>query len=231
MASMLNPIRLMLLDDHALILQGISLLLTPHKDMQIVGCFTRSRQLLEALRAKSVDLVVMDYSLSPGEVDGLNLIRGLRLRYPDTRLLVVSAMHTPATVALAMRCGASGFLGKDMSTDEIVVVIRKVAAGQVYLHPAMAIELKHNEVSTRSAVEVSADSWSDQGELTGLSTLSIREREVLRCCLEGLSVTKIAEKFSRSIKTISTQKQSAYKKLGITSDNELFKIRSQFEHG
>lgn len=50
--------------------------------MQIVGCFTRSRQLMDALRTQSVDVVVMDYSLSPGEVDGLNLIRGLRLRYP-----------------------------------------------------------------------------------------------------------------------------------------------------
>ena len=231
MASMLNPIRLMLLDDHALILQGFSRLLTPHKDMQIVGCFTRSRQLMDALRTQSVDVVVMDYSLSPGEVDGLNLIRGLRLRYPGARLLVVSALHTPATVALAMRCGASGFLGKDTSSDEVVLAIRKVAAGQIYLHSAMALELKHNEISTRSSLETSADSGSDQGELTGLSTLSIREREVLRCCLEGMSVTKSAGKFSRSIKTISTQKQSAYKKLGVTSDNELFKIRSQFENG
>ena len=59
--------------------------------------------------------------------------------------------------------------------------------------------------------------------------LSFREREVLRCCLDGMSVTQIALKFERSVKTISTQKQAAFKKLGLRSDNELFKIRSQFE--
>jgi len=231
MASLLNPIRLMLLDDHELILQGIAQLIAAEGDMQVLGSFTKSRQLVDALQKQPVDVVVMDYSLSPGEVDGLNLIRGLRLRFPTVRLLVVSGTHTPATVSLAMRCGASGFLGKNTASGEIVVAIRRVAKGQQYLHPNMVAELNRSEVSIDSSA---GDVLVGTRELDGLirsSTLTIREREVLRCCLDGMTVSKIAEKFSRSVKTISTQKHSAFKKLGVTSDNELFRIREQFERG
>jgi DNA-binding NarL/FixJ family response regulator len=217
----------MLLDDHALILQGIVQLVRHEQDMQVLGCFTQSRKLIEALNRESVDVVVMDYSLSPGEVDGLNLIRGLRIRFPEVRLLVISALHRPATVALAMRCGAMGFMGKEMCPEQLLVAIRCLAGGREYLHPTMAAELRDNRVST---VQEPREGLSSQPGLnTLINELTVREREVLRCCLDGLSVTNIAEKFQRSIKTISTQKHAAFRKLGVRCDNELFKIRSQFE--
>ena len=108
MASLLRPARLMLLDDHDLVLQGMLQLLRQEQDMEVVGHFIRSRELIDALSqpGMEVDIIIMDYTLSPGEIDGLNLIRGLRLRFPDIHLLIISASHTPATVALALRCGA-----------------------------------------------------------------------------------------------------------------------------
>jgi DNA-binding NarL/FixJ family response regulator len=229
MVSLFRPIRLMVLDDHALILQGISENVREERDITVLGYFTQSQKLIDALSQQEVDVVLMDYSLSPGEVDGLNLIRGLRIKFPKVSLLVISALHAPATVAMAMRCGAKGFLGKETAKEQLLIAIRRVASGRDYLHPMMENELRENQVS------IAKESQEDLANPLGLNTLitsselSVREREVLRCCLDGLSVTQIAQKFTRSVKTISTQKHSAYRKLGIRNDNELFKVRSQFE--
>ena len=228
MASILNPIRLMLLDDHSLILKGILQTIAIEKDMRVLGAFSSSKQLIDALKEQVVDVVLLDYSLGPADVDGVNLIRGLRARFPDVKLLVLSAAHVPATVALALRCGANGFLGKDVETEAMVIAIRRVAAGRRYLHQSMLNALGMNDVSIDVSFEVATDEL-EFAQLTDLDALTVREREVLRCFLAGMSVTGIAEKFSRSIKTISTQKHSAYTKLGVSNDSELFKMRAEFE--
>ncbi len=231
MASLLRPIRLMLLDDHDLVLQGILQLVKPEQDMEVAGFFTHSRELIDALSQPGVevDMVILDYTLSPGEVDGLNLIRALRLRFPGIPLLVISASHSPATVALALRCGAKGFVGKEMCSSQLLVAVRRLAGGRTYLHPKMQADLQYSGVSTDQVKRGGPAQPPGVDMLVKNGELSFREREVLRCFLAGMSVTQIALKFERSIKTISTQKQAAYKKLGVRNDNEIFKIRSQFE--
>lgn len=224
-----NPIRLMLLDDHEFVLCGMQHVLGNHAEFDIVGLFTRSRDLLLALKQLPVDIVVMDFALGPEEADGLNLIRALRIKFPAVQLLVISATHTPATVSLALRCGAMGFIGKDSDPMHLLEGVRTLATGTIYLEPQMAELLEDRDIATQAPDAAIRGNRSATEVLVRTNNLTLREREVLRCCLAGMSVTQIAEKFSRSIKTISTQKQSAFRKLGLRSDNELFKIRSQLE--
>ena len=223
-----KPTRLMILDDHSLVLCGMEIKIQAETDLLLLGSFTRGSALITALREQEVDLVVMDYSLRSGEVDGLNLIRTLKIRFPRLRLLIISSLYVPATVALALRCGASGFIGKELNSGEFVLAIRQVAAGKVYLHPDMLEALQMHEVS-RLDIATSELEVASLDVLARTSELTAREHEVLRCCLDGLSVTHIARKFSRSIKTISTQKQAAFRKLGLRGDNELYKVRYQME--
>lgn len=223
-------IRIMILDDHPVVLHGIELILGREADLQVVGSFSTSQQLMDALHKQEVDLILMDYLLGPGEIDGLNLMRGLRVRFPGVRLLVMSALHTPAVVALVMRRGAHGFIGKDLETARLPEAIRKVASGKVYLHEAMAEQLRENQGSVPGQpAAVDELEGSNHNPLTQHCELTAREHDVLRCCLDGMSVTQIAAKFSRSVKTISTQKQAAFKKLGLRSDNELYKVRYLLE--
>jgi DNA-binding NarL/FixJ family response regulator len=222
-------LRLMLLDDHEFILHGMSQVLASQPDIAVVSTHNSSRSLLDALRATEVDIVVLDYSLSPGEVDGLNLIKAIGTRYPGVKVIVISSLHTPATVALSLRCGAMGFVGKELGADALLQAVRTVATGGVYLHPDMESELQRNNVATLPLAVPSPVDQEPVAFLVGTQSLTLREREVLRCCLDGLSVTNIAAKFSRSIKTISAQKQSAYRKLGLRTDHELFKLRTQLE--
>lgn len=224
-----NPIRLMLLDDHEFVLCGMQHVLGTYAEFDIVGCFTRSRDLLMALKQAPVDVVVMDFALGPEETDGLNLIRALRIKFPAVHLLVISATHTPATVSLALRCGAMGFIGKDSDPVHLLEGVRALGTGTIYLEPKMAALLEDRDIATQAPDSAIKGNKSAIEALVRTNNLTLREREVLRCCLAGMSVTQVAGKFSRSIKTISTQKQSAFRKLGLGSDNELFKIRSQLE--
>lgn len=225
----IRPINVMLLDDHVLILIGMQNLLVDEPDLECVASLTSSKDLMQALEEHAVDVLVLDFQLQPGDIDGLNLIRLLQDQYPKLRLLVISSLHTPATVALALRYGASGFIGKELPPGQLPQAIRRVAAGRIYIHPQMLDALRESELSIGHA---DSPDNNEQASLTGFSRaieLSAREHEVLRCCLSGMSVSQIAEKFNRSIKTISTQKQNAFRKLGLRNYNELFKVQYEVE--
>jgi DNA-binding NarL/FixJ family response regulator len=209
-------LRVMLLDDHEVIRRGLELLLKQEYSIDVVGSFRSSRELFAALKDTRADVIIVDYALGPSDVDGLNLIRALKVRFPHERILVMSSHHNPATVALAMRAGAHGFVGKGQSQSDLITAIRAVAAGRVYVEEHLAAHLS----SVKSSAEEKAGD-----ELLGYARLTPREREVLRCVLDGMSVTEIAAKFFRGITTISAQKNSAFRKLGIRTNNELFKIR------
>lgn len=223
--SFVAPLRLMLLDDHEVVRRGLELLLAQEMYFEVVGSFTTSQELFAALQKERVDVLVVDYSLGPAEVDGLNLIRALRVRFPQEKVLVVSAHYNAATVALAMKAGAKGFVGKAQGHKELAIAIRAVAAGRSYLSPEMATEMANEMASERDDPSLS----TGERALTDHVKLSPREREVLRCYLDGMSVSQIAAKFSRSITTISAQKSAAFRKLGIRTDSELFKIRHLLE--
>ncbi|WP_199030674.1 response regulator transcription factor, partial [Ralstonia sp. ASV6] len=137
--------------------------------------------------------------------------------------------HNKATVGLVMHAGARGFVGKEEELSELVRAIRTVAAGGKRLNATLAAEMERDALAADAPAPTSAVDGNQLSALVDRPELSPREREVLRCCLDGMSVSDIAEKFARSIKTISSQKQSAYRKLGIRTDTELFKIKHELE--
>ena len=225
-----RPIRVVVLDDHAVVRHGLAARLKQEADIEVTGMFASGREIVQALKDNTVevDVLLMDYSLGPAEIDGLNLIRLIRVRYPDLKILVASAHHNKATVGMVMHAGARGFVGKEEELSELVRAIRTVAAGGKRLNAALAAEMEHDALADTPAAAPATDA-AKLSALVDRPELSPREREVLRCCLDGMSVTDIAEKFARSIKTISSQKQSAYRKLGIRTDTELFKIKHELE--
>jgi Response regulator containing a CheY-like receiver domain and an HTH DNA-binding domain len=216
----------MLLDDHAMLRQGIELGLSNEVDLHVVGSFGTAKELLEALARRPADVVVMDFILAPSDNDGLSLIQALNRRFSQCRPLIVCSHYTPATVSLSLKAGCWGILGKTQNLTELITAIRTVAQGRIYLQPCMVPALQ----GMQSMLEVvSMKSKMDYATPLRLhACLTPKEQEVLRCFLDGMSVNSIAAKFSRSASTISTQKQSAYRKLGIKNDSELFKFTQQF---
>lgn len=224
--SVVTPLRIALLDDHALIREALKVRLSMESDFKIIGVFSGSPALLAALRVQAPDLLVLDYQLREDELDGLRLIELLRSHYPEMRILVFSSIERPATVNMAIRAGVGGFFGKSQETEHLVRAIRTVALDRLYLSPEMAATL-----DTMPQAQVANDGEAVPGAdaLVDYPALSPKEREVLRCCLEGMSVSQIAIKFLRSRKTISGQKQAALRKLNVRTDTELFKLHLQLK--
>ncbi len=221
-----NVYTVMLLDDHEMVRQGIELGLNEEADLDVIGSFGTGRELMEALALRPVDVVVMDFILGPSDIDGLSLIQALNRRFSKCRPVVVTSHYTPATISLALKAGSWGVLGKTQKMTELITAIRTVAQGRIYLQPCMLPPLQGMQPVLDIAKMKSKVEFSVPLQLN--ACLTPKEQEVLRCFLDGMSVNSIAAKFSRSASTISTQKQSAYRKLGIRSDSELFKFTRQF---
>ncbi|MCY1372544.1 Transcriptional regulatory protein UhpA [compost metagenome] len=117
-----------------------------------------------------------------------------------------------------MRLGARGFVGKREDMEQLVKAIRQVVSGAIYLSTTMTYQLAEAVICDPSAVV------SEPSDVFAQAELSSREQEVIRCFLAGMTVSEIATKFNRSLKTISAQKASAFRKLGVNSNNELFKL-------
>lgn len=224
--SIISPLRIALLDDHALIREALKIRLSMEPDFNVTGVYTSSRDLLEGLRLHSPDLLILDYQLADGEVDGLRLIQSVRSRHPNMRIVIFSASEKASTVNLCLRAGVNGFVGKKQLTEDLLKAIRMAAMDRIYLPPTTSIELEKPPTRPATANKT-VDNWDET--IVDYPELSPKEREVLRCCLEGLSVTQVATKFSRSRKTISGQKQSAFRKLGIRTDIELFKLHQHLK--
>lgn len=221
-----------LLDDHEFVRHALASCLGAIDGLQVLGSYSSGAELIAHLSARRVDVVLMDFMLGPSEIDGFNLIRALSVRFPGIRLLVMSAHYTPATVSLSLQAGAAGFIGKRQPLAELLKAVRSVAGGGVYLHPDMEEALKiyrgHEATCPLPAEPPTTEAMPGHAaHRLSKHKLSPREQEVIRCFLEGLSVNEIAAKFSRNANTISTQKKSAFRKLGIKNNNELFRIHLQ----
>ncbi|MBV8049059.1 MAG: response regulator transcription factor [Paludibacterium sp.] len=193
-------------DDHPLVSLALKTVLRGDPEFNIVGEPASGPELIKLLREQRCDLVILDYSM-PGELDGIALIQYLSRMFPDTRLLVFSGI---ASAALASRCieaGANGFMRKTQSGDLLREAVRSVAQGSLYIDPSLQGDYKRA-------------SGFEQAFLS----LSPREMVVVRLLLAGQSVSEISARLNRSIKTVSTQKQTAYRKLNIQSDAELFRL-------
>lgn len=201
--SYLGSVRVALLDDHALVLKGLISHLQKSLSITILGSFSSSRPFRAFLASMPADVVLIDYSLAFDDMDGVALIKLLRASYPRLKILVISAHDEGLVVHSLMQAGANGFVAKSQDPDDVVLAIDAVMTGREYLPPRHA-----GAVAIPRSVRLSPREW-----------------EVIRCLLEGLKVTQIADKFGRSLKTISAQKSAAFRKLGVQSDNELYKMR------
>ncbi|MDX9663757.1 response regulator transcription factor [Pseudomonas sp. P5_152] len=215
-------LQIALLDDHAIVRHGLVSRLVQEPDFEVVGVYARSRDLMAGLAAVPAEVLLLDFVLGPHEQDGAMLIRALRVKFPRCRILVFSTHYDAATVILALRVGARGFISKAEDMNQLINAVRFVASGGIYLTPDMAYRVAEATASNNEGEE-------NRGDALRFVSLSAREQEVIRCYLAGMSITDIAEKFSRSIKTISSQKSSAFRKLGVVSNNELFRIRHIIE--
>src|SRR5262245_22920679 len=198
------PIRVLLVDDHAVVRQGYRRLIEMHPDIDVVAEAEDAASGYQAFKTSSPDVVVIDISM-PGR-GGIDLVRQIRQRNSNARVLMFT-MHASATYAQqAFRAGARGYVTKSSPPDVHVTAIRSVAAGR----PALCAEVKE-AIATSTLAE----------DASPMDALSPREFEVLRMILDAKSTDEIAQAFNLSPKTVANYHYEIKSKLGVRSDIEL----------
>lgn len=216
---MTRLIRVGVLDKQEVVHYGLRASCSDLSDIAVTGAYYRLCDALRAAEQGNIDILIMDYLLKGR--DSLDSIRNLGIKYPDLRILMFLTDPCPATVTVLLGAGVHGVVCKCQPLDDCLQAIRLLASGQHYWGPSLgSIDLR-DSLSHQAA---------DSAETVLLSqpSLTLREREVLRLCISGLTVTSIAELSSRSLKTVSTQKQAAYRKLGFKNDMDLFRKLAQY---
>jgi two-component system capsular synthesis response regulator RcsB len=207
-------IKVLIADDHPIVLSGISQELARELGIQVVGTARNSTELVRLLETTACDVIVTDYSMPDGEIgDGLPMLQILRRRYPSTRIVVITIFDNPALIQSIRRAGVSVILSKADPLHHLVPAIRAAFSGRSYRSPSQQSSADARVVDSLEAER----------------KLSQRELEVLRKCAAGVSLVEIARQANRSSKTISSQKSMAMKKLGLTSGYELYQYA--VEHG
>lgn len=193
--------RVLLADDHAIVREGLRRILAADPAFEIVGEATDGHQVLTAVRAGGFELLLLDLSM-PGR-SGIDLLRQVKAERPALRVLVLS-MHDEQQYAVrAIRAGAAGYLTKDAAPAQLVDGLKKIAAGALFITPAVAEAL---------ALQLQAPS-----EELPHKRLSDREYEVMLLLAGGVSVTDIGERLHLSVKTVSTHKTHILEKLNVAS--------------
>jgi len=204
---MSEKIRVLLADDHAVVRQGIRRFLEEADDIEVVAEAANGREALERIREHRPDVAVVDIRMP--EMSGVEVTRRIRERYPQTRVLILTAYDDDPYVFALLQAGADGYVLKTASGDELVQAVRTVYRGQSALSPEIATKVVRQAVTGKPATA------ADQVE-----PLTPRELDVLRLAAKGLTNKAIGHQLGISHRTVQGHLASIYGKLGVSSRTE-----------
>ena len=208
-----QPIRVLIVDDHAVVRSGIRLLLAQEDDIEPVGEAGTGREAVFEARTLKPDVILMDVVMP--DQTGLEVLPTLLREQPRVKVLVLSMQDDPRYVREAFSAGASGYVLKEAADTEVVDAVREVAKGGRYVNPELGARLFAADAEAQRQAEV--------------DPLSDREREVLRLLALGHTNTEIAKELFISVRTAETHRAHIMQKLRLTRRAEL--VRYAMSHG
>lgn len=210
-----RPLRVSLLDHLTLRRNALAARLATEPGFVVVASSGDPGTYLSPDRSAGTDVLVSNYALARESLDGIALLQALQAADPRARTLVLTHAAGAGLAEMAIAAGARGVVSRARSWEELVSAVRAVAEGDLPILPDLlpVALLPVRPGDSDEPLLILEHPW-----------LTAHERDVIRCCLTGLSVSAIATKLRRSVHTVSTQKRGAYAKLGIRSDSELFRL-------
>ncbi len=203
----MDKIKILVVDDHAIMRDGIRALLDLHDDIEIVGEASEGKEAIEKTRELMPDVVVMDIAM-PG-MDGIEATRRIRKRNPTAKVLVLTQYDNKEYVLSVIKAGAAGYVPKRALGSELVSAIRTVHKGDSFLYPSVAAAL--------------IEDYRRQTEVEPYDRLTEREREILKLIAEGHTSREIANMLFVSVKTVQGHRMKIMEKLDLHNRTELIK--------
>lgn len=204
---MSDHIRVLIADDHIIVRSGLRLLLQAEPDIEVVGEASDGREALNLVEKHLPDVVLMDISM-PG-MDGLEATRLIKASWPQINVLVLTMHRSDEYFFEMLKAGASGYILKGAETSDLIHALRVVGRGEVFLYPTMTQKLVKDYLNFTQ--------WGQESR----SSLSPREKEIMRLLSEGCSSKEIAEKLVISPSTVHSHRSNIMTKLGLNNRREL----------
>jgi DNA-binding NarL/FixJ family response regulator len=198
-----NKLNIVLADDHTILREGLRALLAADSNFEIVGEARDGREAVRCVEKLGPDLILMDLSMP--RMSGMDAIREIKRRYPDTKIIALTVHKTEEYLLTTLQAGADGFVLKDATHDELLLAIKNVMSGKSYLSPGVSEKVIEGYLKGKEGSSA-LGSWD---------SLSQREREVLKLIAEGYKNKEIAEDLCISLKTVEKHRANLMKKLDL----------------
>ncbi|MED2762404.1 response regulator transcription factor [Bacillus thuringiensis] len=198
-------IKVLLVDDHTVVLKGLAFFLSTQEDLELVGEANNGKEALVKVGETNPDVILMDLYMP--EMDGVEATAYIKKEYPNVKVIVLTSFSDQAHVLPALRAGASGYILKDVEPDQLVEAIRSAYKGNIQLHPDIANAL----LSQTLPVEEKEEELSIQ-----VDVLTARENEVLQLLAKGMSNKEIASVLVITEKTVKAHVSSILSKLNLS---------------
>jgi DNA-binding NarL/FixJ family response regulator len=208
------PKRILIVDDHPSVRDGLSLRITLHADLEVCGEADSEDEAFTQVKQSAPDLVLVDISLKNG--NGIELLKRIRSHDPAIKMLVVSGFQDSLYAERACRAGAMGYLNKQESNEKLIEAIRTVLAGERFLNPEISRRLINQSLGSRDKTK------------SPIENLTNRELEIFRMIGEGLTSGAIAERLFLSPYTIDSHRENIKRKLDISNAAELSRAAVQW---
>lgn len=207
--------KILIVDDHPILRKGLAMVIDQEPDLVVAGEAEDVPAGLDMIEAVKPDIVIVDLSL-PG-VDGIELIKTMKLKYRDLPALVVSMHDETLYAERALRAGARGYIMKQEAVDKVLVAIRKVLGGEIFVSDRITTKMLETLISGDA-----------KGVNTPLDLLSNRELTVFRLIGQGFKTSQIADKLHLSVKTIESYRSHIKEKLKLNTGTDLMKYAIQW---
>lgn len=207
----MSQVDILLADDHDVVRQGLRALLEAEADFKVVGEAVDGLEVVPQVEKLRPQIVILDIKM-PG-LNGLDAARMVRMRAPETKIIMMSMFSDEAYVVQALRNGASAYVLKESKASDLLEAVRTVAAGGRYLSPPLSEKSIESYLAKASAAAIDP-----------YETLSPREREVLQLAAEGHSNPDISTRLGISPRTVETHRANLMKKLGLKGQTDLVKF-------
>ena len=205
-----------IVDDHPIVRQGLALLINREPDLTVCGDAEEASSALRMIESLKPDLIIVDISLNGP--DGLDLLKNIRARDPNLPVLILSMLDESLYAERSLRAGASGYIMKQEATDRVLVAIRRILDGEIYVSDRMADRMLHRFVGGAQQVEPRSP----------ISDLSDRELEVFRLIGDGRGTRQIAQELHISVKTVESYQAHIKDKLSLKNARELLQRAIQW---
>jgi DNA-binding NarL/FixJ family response regulator len=207
--------RIMVVDDHPIVRQGLALLINREPDLVVCGEAQEAMGAMHVLSSSRPDVLIVDISLSGP--DGIDLLKNIRTTHPTLPVLILS-MHDESVYAeRALRAGANGYIMKQEATENVLVAVRRILSGEIYVSARIANQMLRHYITGSGTLRDSS-----------IADLSDRELEVFRLIGEGHGTRQIAEKLHLSVKTVESYQAHIKEKRSLRSSRELMQRAIQW---